>query len=417
MEDQRLAEQTDPPQERNVSGTAPVAASAPVAFNPDSFKKNQANFRGFMGHGVSYHTNIPEQWNAATGEQLRWKVATSKHGFNTPVIWGDQIFLSGADEEARIVACYNRHTGQLLWEKSVTGIPGSPASMPRVTDDTGLAAPTLAVDGNRVYAIFATGDVVAFDLQGTQVWGRNLGVPQNHYGHASSLMVWENKLIIQYDTNAGGRLLTLNTSDGETIWDVQRPVHISWSSPVLIEVDGKIQVVTTSDPYVMGNDLETGAEVWKVEAMMGEVGPSVAYDQGLVYATNEYARLVAVEPRPGAEFVWEDDEYLSEASSPVAHNGLFYTATSYGVLACYDSKTGEKQWELEFNDGFYSSPMIAEGKLYIIDMDGVCHIVKADRSGTIIAEPELGEGGYALPVFADGRIYIRGEMNLYCFGK
>jgi outer membrane protein assembly factor BamB len=83
----------------------------------------------------------------------------------------------------------------------VTGIQGSPSTMPRVTDDTGLAAPTMAVDGNRVYAIFATGDVIAFNLQGNKVWGRNLGVPNNHYGHASSLMVWGNKLIVQYDTS------------------------------------------------------------------------------------------------------------------------------------------------------------------------------------------------------------------------
>ncbi len=92
-------------------------------------------------------------------------------------------------------------------------------------------------------------------------------------------------------------------------------------------------------------------------------------------------------------------------------------ATSYGVLVCYDTKTGEKYWEKEFNDGFYSSPMIADGKLYIMDMGGITHIIKTDKVGTIIAEPELGEKGFALPVFADGLLYIRGEKNLYCIGK
>ena len=206
----------------------------------------------------------------------------------------------------------------------------------------------------------------------------------------------------------------LFTASGESLWDVDRPVHVSWASPILIDVDGKIQIVTTSDPYVMGHDLESGAEIWRVEAMMGEVGPSVAYDDGLVYANNEYARLVAVEPKPGTEYVWEDDEYLSEASSPVASDGLLYLATSYGVVVCYDAKTGEKQWEKEFDDGFYSSPMVADGKVYVIDMGGVTHILKADRTGTLIAQPELGEGGYALPVFADGLLYLRGDDNLYC---
>ena len=401
------------------TGTASqtVAAQTNVRFNRDDFKTNQATFRGYMGHGISYHKNIPVSWNGSTGENIKWKVAFSKPGYNTPVIWGDKLFISGGDAAARIVACYNRNTGQLLWESEVTGIQGSPATMPRVTDDTGLAAPTLAVDGNRVYAIFATGDIVAFDLQGNKVWGRNLGVPNNHYGHSSSLQVWENKVVVQYDTNSKGRMLALHTATGEILWDVERPVNVSWASPVLIEVEGKIQVVTTSDPYVSGHDLETGAEIWKVEAMMGEVGPSVAYGDGLVYATNEYARLVAIEPKPGAEYVWEDDEYLSEASSPVVYNGLLFEATSYGVLVCYDAKTGEKQWEKEYGEGFYSSPMVADGKLYIIDLGGVTHIIKADRTGTVVGDAELGEGGFALPAFADGVIYLRGKEHLYCIGE
>ena len=402
-------------QQTAATGRQPAARTA--SFNREMMKTNQATFRGYMGHGISYHTGIPESWNGSTGENVKWKVAFSKPGFNTPVVWGDRIFLSGGDAEARIVACYNRHTGQLLWESEVTGIPGSPASPPRVTDDTGLAAPTMAVDGMRVYAIFATGNVVAFDLDGKQIWGRNLGVPNNHYGHSSSLQVWDNKLVVQYDTNTKGRMLALNTATGETIWDVDRPVHISWSSPILIEKEGKIQIVTTSDPYIMGQDLQTGAELWKVEALMGEVGPSAAYADGIVYGTNEYARTVAVNPEPGTSFVWESDEYMSEASSPVAYQGLLFLATTYGVLVCYDAKTGEKVWEKEFDDGFYSSPMVADGKLYIIDLGGVTHIMKADRSGAMVGEPELGEDGFALPVFADGVIYLRGFEHLYCIGN
>jgi outer membrane protein assembly factor BamB len=399
--------------------TAEVATPVPssTAFNRDDFKKNHATFRGYMGLGVSYAKNIPDQWNGSSGQNIKWKVAFSKPGYNSPVIWGDKIFISGADQSARMVACYNRNTGQLLWESEVKDIPGSPGSVPRVTDDTGLAAPTMAVDGKRVYAIFATGDIVAFDLEGKKVWGRNLGVPNNHYGHSSSLQVWENRVVVQYDTNTKGRMLALNTVNGETLWDVERPVKISWASPALIEADGKIQVVTCADPYVSGHDLLTGAEIWKVQAMMGEVGPSVAFDGGMVYASQEYARTVAINPAPPGSIVWEDDEYMSEVGSPVAFNGLMYMATSYGIVVCYDGKTGEKQWEKEFNNEFWSSPVIADGKLYVIDKKGITHIMKADRTGTVIAEPELGEAGFALPAFADGVIYLRGTKNLYCIGQ
>ncbi|MCA1747605.1 MAG: PQQ-like beta-propeller repeat protein, partial [Bacteroidales bacterium] len=319
-------------------------------------KKQHNTFRGPWGLGVAYHKNIPVEWDGGAGTNVVWKVALSKQGYNSPVIWGDKIFLAGADNSARIVSCYNRHTGELLWEKSADNIPGSPAVMPKVTDDTGLSAPTMAVDGYRVYAIFGTGDVIAFDLDGNRVWARNLGVPQNHYGHSSSLMVWNNKVIVQYDTGRGGRMMALNARNGETVWDVKRDNHISWASPIIIEVDGKMQVVTNTDPSVAGHDLETGEEIWKLDVMMGEVGPSCAYDGGLVFANNEYASLVAINPEPGAEVQWESFDYLSEAASPVAHDGLLYLATSYGVFVCYDTKSGEQVWEKDFGTTLYSSP-------------------------------------------------------------
>lgn len=382
----------------------------------EAFKENQATFRGFLGHGIAYHKNIPTDWDGATGKNVKWKVALTKSGYNSPIIWGDKIFIAGGDEEARIVSCFDRHTGQLLWEKEVSDIPGAPSTLPRPTEDTGFSAPTMAVDGNNVYAIFATGDIIAFDLDGNRTWARNLGLPANHYGHSSSLMVWKDKLVVQYDTGKGGRMLALNITDGKTAWDITRDNMISWSSPILIQKEGNMQIVTTADPYVAGYDLKTGDELWKVEALMGEVGPSAAYDEGLglVFATNEYARTVAVKPEPGAEIIWEDDYYLSEASSPVADNGYLIVATSYGDLICHNAQTGEMLWEHHFNSGFYSSPMIAEGKIYIADMGGAMHILQADESGEIINEPELGEPVYAIPAFADGRIYLRTNTALYC---
>ena len=209
-------------------------------------------------------------------------------------------------------------------------------------------------------------------------------------------------------------MLSVNTATGETIWDISRENMIAWSSPILIRVNDQLQVVTSTDPHVAGYDLETGSELWKAEVLMGEVGPSPAFSDGLVFAANEYARLVALKPEPGAPVVWENDEYLPEASSPVAWKGLVYVATSYGVVVCYDALTGEKYWEKEFNNTFFSSPMIAEDKLYVTDLDGVTHIMHADRTGALISEPELGEEVFSVPAFAEGRIYIRGKESLFC---
>ena len=382
----------------------------------EELKKQHNSFRGVFGQGISFRKNIPIDWDGASGRNIIWKVPLSKPGFNSPVIWNNKLFITGGDKESRVVYCFDINTGKLFWEKVVSDIPGSPSEMPDVSDDTGLAAPTVTTDGKGVYAIFGTGDLIAFDFNGNRLWARNLGVPDNHYGHSSSLIILDNKLIVQYDTNKSGRLIAINTSDGKSIWDVKRPNKISWASPVIIQIDGKFQIITTSVPFVASHDAQTGTQLWSVDCMMGEVGPSAAFSEGLVFAANEYAELIAIQPGDKPLTLWKNDEYLPEASSPVAHNGLLYLATSYGVIVCYDTKTGQKYWEHEAGPGFYSSPVIVDGKLYVIDLEGKMHIFKDGKEKVIIGEPVLGEKAFATPAFIDGRIYLRGQNNLYCIG-
>jgi outer membrane protein assembly factor BamB len=394
------------------------SAGVPVQARSASPAGLQHNgFRGPFGNGVSGRSNIPVDWDGNTGRNVIWKAAPSKPGFNSPVLWEDRLFIAGGDKLALMVYCFDAGTGDLLWQQEVKDIPGSPETPPRVTEDTGLSAPTVATDGTRVYAIFATGDVIAFTMTGRKAWARNLGVPDNHYGHSSSLIVWKNHLLVQYDSNKGGRLLALDTATGNTRWETTRQVGISWASPILAEIGGGVQLILSAEPLVAGYDPETGEELWSVDCMMGEVGPSPAYGDGLVYAANEYARLVAIKPGAEDPVVWENDEYLPEVASPVVSDGLLFIATSYGVLVCYDAATGEKYWEEETMQGFYASPMVADGKLYALDMGGVMHIYKISKEVESIGTPELGEQAFASPAFSNGRIYIRGEHHLYCMGN
>lgn len=383
---------------------------------PPEFR-NHPSFRGPWGQGVSYHTGIPEDWDGPSGRNIKWKIELKKKGYNSPVIWGNKLFIAGADNESRVVYCFNRLDGALLWEQEVKDIPGSPATPPKVTADTGLSAPSITTDGERVFAIFATGDLIALGMDGKQVWAKNLTVPDNHYGHSSSLICLKNKLIIQFDTNKSGRLLALNGLTGETIWDMPRKSKISWSSPMLAEIDGKVQVITTSSPTVAGYDFDSGALVWSIDCLSGEVGPSAAYADGLVYAANEYATLAAIKPGPIPVIVWQSDEYLPEAASPAVSDGLLFIATSYGIFACYDAKTGKKQWEKEFGQGFYGSPMIADGKVYVMERNGAMHIFKVDRTLTSLGDPVIGEKSVVTPAFADGAIYLKGEKSIFCVGK
>ena len=380
-------------------------------------KANYPFFRGPFGDGVAFQKNTPTNWNGAGGKNIVWKVKVPKSGFSSPIIWGNQLFVTGADAQARMVYCYDKNTGKLLWEAAADNIQGSPSSAPKVTADTGLAAPTMATDGRAVFAIFATGDVIALDMSGKRLWARNLGVPDNHYGHGSSLIIYKDKLLIQYDTNRAGKLLALDTKSGNTVWETPRSSKISWSSPILVNTGSRTEVILTTNPNVNGYDPETGKELWNIACLSGEVGPSAGYADGMVFAANEYAKLVGIKIGTTPEILWEADEYLPEVSSPLAINGMVYIATTYGVFACLDAKTGEKLWEQEYGDSFYSSPVYADGKVYITDMSGKTHIVKATRDYQLVGTSELGEKAVCSPVFQDGKVYLRGMNNLYCIGS
>jgi outer membrane protein assembly factor BamB len=380
-------------------------------------RSNYPFFRGPEGIGIAYQKNTLTDWNGATGKNLRWKVKVPKSGFSSPIIWGNQLFVTGADAQSRMVYCYDTNTGNLIWEAAADQIAGSPAVVPKVSTDTGLAASTMATDGRAVFAIFATGDVIAFDMSGKRLWARNLGMPDNHYGHSSSLIIYKDKLLIQYDTNKSGKLIALMAKTGDTAWETPRKSKIAWSSPALVNTGSRMELILSTNPNVSAYNPETGKELWSVDCLSGEVGPSVGYADGMVFAANEYAKLVGIKLGAIPTVAWESDEFLPEVSSPLAVKGLLYIATSYGVFACFDAKSGKKFWSQEYGDSFYASPIYVDGKVYITDMSGKTHIVKATSEYQLIATPELGEKAVCSPVFAGGRIFIRGMNQLYCFGS
>lgn len=397
-------------------GTGDSSAVKEIVF-PDAgqLRANHPSFRGPMANGVSGRSNIPLDFDGPSGKNILWKVAVPLPGTNSPVIWGDRLFVTGANAQKREVYCFDRYGGKLLWTAPADKVEGSPATPPRTTEDTGLAAPSVTTDGIHVYAIFGTGDILALDYSGKRVWARNLGVPDNHYGHSSSLVAWKNKVYVQYDTNKAKKLIALDALTGKTVWETTRNVKISWASPILANIGGRMQVVLAADPLLAGYDAETGKELWHASALAGEVGPSPAYGEGLVFGVNEYASLAAVNPSNG-QVVWKDDEYLSEVASPVVANGLLFIATSYGVLVCYDAKNGEKLWEADGGVGYYSSPVIADGKLFLFNTDGLLQVFALEREMNLLAEAHLGTKVYTTPAFANNRMFVRAGGNIYCIG-
>ncbi len=378
---------------------------------------NYPFFRGNNSQGKVSSGNYPTLWDGKAGKNILWKTEISIEGFNSPIIWGDKLFLTGADYNDAAIYCLDKKTGKMLWTASGKNVEGEPAQAPETSADTGLGAPTAATNGEEVVVIFATGNFLCFDMDGSQLWAKNIGVPDNHYGHSSSLIIHENKVLVQYDHHISKSIMAFNIKTGEMLWVTARTVALSWASPVLATFDGITQVILSSDPAVISYDVKTGEELWSVNCMSAEVGPSVGINSKYVFAANEFAKLVAIKPGKDAAIVWADNEYLPEVASPLATEECLFVATSYGAIACYAAESGEILWNHDFDYGFYSSPILVGDKVYLTDQIGVTHIFKADKEFVLISEPPLGESVNTTPAFSEGKIYIRGEKYLYCIGE
>jgi len=377
-------------------------------------KKNHPTFRGPFGLGINFKTKLPISWDGVTGKNIVWKKPIALPGLNSPVVWGNNLFIAGANATSRKVYCYDRLNGKLKWVKDVKNIPGSPSVSPKVSNDAGYSASGLCTDGKRVYAIFTTGDIICFDNDGKQVWAKNLGVPSNHYGYSSSLQFYKDKLIIQYDDSKSCKLIALSTRTGVEVWKTKREGQISWSSPIIVPKGDGTEIIVNNLPYVACYNAETGKEKWKTSCLSGEIGPSPAYGNGMVFVANEYAKMVAIK---SGKVVWENFEYLPDVSSPVAYKDYVFFTTSYGDMVCINQKDGAVLWHHEFDNGFYGSPVIADGKLYAIDRTGTTSIVEAGKEFKLTGQSSIGEKSDCTPAFANGMMYIRGYKNLYCIGK
>lgn len=372
-------------------------------------------FRGNNSSATSSARGIATSWNLSAKKNILWQSSIPKHGYNSPVITGRNVFITGADAKARELYCYDVWTGELKWTVKADGIAGSPGSMPKVNADTGLAASTVATNGEVVCAIFATGDVIGADMEGKRLWAKNIGLPDNHYGYASSPVMYGNTLIIQYQNNSNAQILALNAKTGATVWSKKGNDKISWSSPIIATLGGKSALVVMGNPAITAYNPNNGAEMWRVECMSGEVGSSPASAGGVVFGASEYAKCVAIDGATG-ETLWEASDYLPECSSLAATKDLVFCATSYGMVCAYDTKTGEVKKEHDLTTPFYSSPVVVDGKVYLFSNSGKVYIFSASTFDLITAF-ETGEKTFATPAFTDGMMIVRTDKSLYCVKK
>ncbi|MHC4437891.1 MAG: PQQ-like beta-propeller repeat protein, partial [Planctomycetota bacterium] len=403
-----------------IAGAADTASS-----NMDDIARYWPSFRGPNGAGISNHTNVPSKWDGKTGEGILWKTKIPLPGHNSPVVWGNRIFLSGGDPNELAVFCFDADSGKLLWKGDVTREPLKEGEEPLDPEDTGWAAPTAVTDGKHVYAMFVTGDIVCFDFNGKKIWQKNLGTPENHYGHASSLAIYKNLVLIQYDQGIAddeiSAMIALDGFTGEIAWQTKRPVDCSWTSPIVARIDDQFQIITCSSPWVTAYEPNKGTELWRANCLSSELGASPIYAGGFVFAIVPYEKLVAIRPNGKGDvtethIAWVSEEGGPDICSPVSNGKSIFMLASEGLLECYNVSDGKKLWEKELDEYFMASPSLVGNNLYLLSEKGAMFIAEVGTEYKELAKCELGEKCHASPAFADGRIYIRGVEHLYCIG-
>ncbi|MHB9132463.1 MAG: PQQ-like beta-propeller repeat protein [Armatimonadota bacterium] len=402
-----------------ISSIVPGGTPSPLA--TVSSEQTWPMFRGIDGSARALGSRYPTQWNGAEGKNILWKTAIPLPGKNSPVVWGNRLFLSGATEKQREVYCFDTDSGKLVWKQPVP----SSGETADVMEETGYAASTMVANGKYACAIFPNGDLACFDFTGKLTWVKKLGAPENMYGYASSLAVYQDRLFVQFDEGSDeesrSALLCLEMATGRLLWQTARPMPSSWSSPILITVGKQRQIVTAGRPWVIAYDPANGHEIWKAQCLDGDVAPAPAFAGGLVFVANVNSKVAAIHPDgkgdiTATKILWTATDGLPDTVSPVSDGDLLYLFVSEGTITCYDAHKGTRVWDHDMSKNLRASPILVGKLIYLLDEEGVMHLLQTGRSYKEVGTAQLGEAAYATPAFVSGRIYIRGTSNLYCIG-
>jgi len=381
--------------------------------------------RGPSGMGYSEAADLPISWSAATGENVIWKVPQPAEGHNSPIIWGDRIYLTGGDSKSRKVFCLNREDGSLVWTCPIrtTAVLSEDFEEAR---DTGLCAPTLVTDGKMIVAFFGTNELVGVDFTGRQVWSRWFGEPDSDFGIAASPMLGKGNIILQLDQGSKEKphsvLYAIDSATGKSVWETPREVAASWSTPVLVNSGPREEIITAADPWVISYDPSTGKEWWRAKVLSGAVAPLPIFAGGFFFNSTENAQLSAIRAGGSGDItethvVWTEDSNLPDVASPVSDGKLLLLPNGTGRVRCFDVKTGKRVWSERFDNGFWSSPSLVKDIVYMTDMEGNTFIFKLAEEYKLLGIGVFGEQVITSFAIADSRIYARGAKHLFCLGR
>jgi hypothetical protein len=390
--------------------------------------------------GVTDAKGLPTQWSQTEG--LVWKTALPGAGASSPIVFGDRIYLTAytgyfvPDEPGGSLEQLKRHLialelddGRIVWDKAI------PAKLPEEESirDHGFAASSVAVDQDRIYAFFGKSGVFAFDHDGNQVWQADVGSQTNGWGSAASPVLYKDLVFINASVESES-LVALDRATGAEKWragGAGRPnaIREAWNTPLVVTAkSGREELVIPTAGTVYAFDPESGQPLWSCQTDIGwYMVPSAVAADGIVYCLGGRSGTAALAIRAGGsgdvtktDRLWTSQKG-SNVSSPVYWDGHLYWAHESNEIAyCVQAATGEVVYEQRLNRAgqFYSSALLADGRLYYVTRNGQTFVVAAQPQFEQLAVNDLSDGGVfnASPAVAGQRLLIRSDKFLYCVG-
>lgn len=388
--------------------------------------ENWPDFRGPKMDGHSEAQELPLKW--AEGKSVRWKTAIVGRGWSTPVIWGDQIWMTTATSDGKelYAICLNKENGEVTQRIKVFEV----AKPETIHELNSHASPSPVIEAGRVYVHFGKHGTAAINTEtGSVLWKRADLTVSHSVGPGSSPVLSGKLLILTFDGTDSQYTTALHTASGKTKWLAPRSVDLgsvlpesrkAFSTPVIAQVDGKPQVITTAANAAYGYDAESGRELWRLGYDGFSHASRPVVGKGMMFLNTGYMKPQVLGARLGGRgnitdthVAWQQASGAPNKPSPLVIDNLFYMVADGGVASCLDTKTGEPVWTKRLGGSFSASPVYAAGRIYISDQDGKTFVFKPGREYQQLAVNKLDEGCMASPAVSGRAIFLRTKTCLY----
>ena len=382
-----------------------------------------AGWPEFRGDGSSFlggHQRLPLEWSDR--QNVAWSVVPPGYGQSSPVLYGDQAFVTSVDrsnKETLMVAAFDLSTGKKLWTHRA-----SPAQSIQDSGTVSKAAPTPAADAEGVYAFFETGNLVAVNHSGELRWERRLteefGNFGGRHGIGSSLRLCRSGVIALAAHDGPSYLICMDCHSGKTVWKTDRPKGVSWSTPTIIEQNGRELALVSSRDRVDAYDTRDGSLLWTLNGLEGTfIASPTPIPGGAIIGSSKKGQTAAIrfgsKAQSTPEIVWRASEAASYFNSPLAYRSRVYMVNKAGVAFCLDLETGRALWHQRLKGACWASSIGAEDFVYFFGVNGVVSVYRATDSALKVAENQLSEESRLYGIAVSGeRLILRFGRRLAC---